>query len=682
MSALAWLFALGGAAVALPVLFHLIRRAPRNQQPFSSLMFLEESPPRLTRRSRLDDWLLLLLRCLAIVAIALAFTRPFFRTDGDLLIADEPGRRVAVVVDDSVSMSRDGIAERVAEAIDAVLAELEGRDAAALVTFGRGARVAVPFAGVDGDELAVREAIRDAARELAFDQPASEIDAALIRTVALLAEPSDDGEPAAASAMQIVLISDMQEGGSLDRLQRLDWPAETRLAVRRVAPDDESNASLRPLAIDPADRRDVDRVPIRIANAEASELETFRVQWFGNGESLGDGTVADVAPGSSLVLDLERPSGADAIALVGDAAGFDDVFHLPPSDPIKVAAAVLGEAAADDPESPAFYLMRALDSGEGRSIDWDAEPNDDDADLLLVTAGGDANVAAESVRNGGVAIVVLDSKETASRMQPLIGPVESLSRDQSRGDLLLAELRFDDPLLAPFREPQFSDFTDVRFWRATPVSPTGDDATVIARFDNGWPAIWRQSVGDGAVFVFTSGWQPADSQLGLSNKFVPLALGMLTEALPPPPPPTGYVAGEAIALPDAAISVTLGESDTAESVWDASDGEPFVPRQAGAYRAIDESGETVTELAVNWPAAESRTDPVAAASLGQYGVALGEAAPAAETIETRRRQRDIELEAEQKVWKWLILATLGLLTAEMLLASRRITQQASGDRPV
>ena len=61
MSFLAPLYILGVAAVAAPIIFHLIRRAPKGDVPFSSLMFLTPTPPRLTRRSRLDNWLLLLL---------------------------------------------------------------------------------------------------------------------------------------------------------------------------------------------------------------------------------------------------------------------------------------------------------------------------------------------------------------------------------------------------------------------------------------------------------------------------------------------------------------------------------------------------------------------------------------------------------------------------------------------
>ncbi|HEX5445854.1 MAG TPA: BatA domain-containing protein, partial [Pirellulales bacterium] len=73
------LYLAGLAALSLPLLLHLIRRTPRGRQAFSSLMFLSPSPPRLTRRSRVDHWLLLLLRLAAIALLALAFARPFLR---------------------------------------------------------------------------------------------------------------------------------------------------------------------------------------------------------------------------------------------------------------------------------------------------------------------------------------------------------------------------------------------------------------------------------------------------------------------------------------------------------------------------------------------------------------------------------------------------------------------------
>ena len=77
MGLLTPLYLAGLAALSLPVLLHLIRRTPRGRQAFSSLMFLSPSPPRLTRRSRLDHLLLLVLRLTALALLAFAFARPF-----------------------------------------------------------------------------------------------------------------------------------------------------------------------------------------------------------------------------------------------------------------------------------------------------------------------------------------------------------------------------------------------------------------------------------------------------------------------------------------------------------------------------------------------------------------------------------------------------------------------------
>src|SRR6476619_1750342 len=106
MSFLAPLYILGGLAIALPVLFHLIRRTPQGRQEFSSLMFLDPSPPRITKRSRLNNILLLLRRAAALGLLAFAFARPFFRQAASADINQAKGRRVALLVDTSASMRR------------------------------------------------------------------------------------------------------------------------------------------------------------------------------------------------------------------------------------------------------------------------------------------------------------------------------------------------------------------------------------------------------------------------------------------------------------------------------------------------------------------------------------------------------------------------------------------------
>jgi hypothetical protein len=137
MSVLAPLYIAGALAIALPILFHLIRRTPQGRQTFSSLMFLSPSPPRVTRRSRLNNIFLLLLRGLALALLAFAFARPFLRQDADLTVSEMQGRRIALLVDTSASMQRGDLWRQAVAHVDRVLDDASPADELALYTFDR-----------------------------------------------------------------------------------------------------------------------------------------------------------------------------------------------------------------------------------------------------------------------------------------------------------------------------------------------------------------------------------------------------------------------------------------------------------------------------------------------------------------------------------------------------------------
>src|SRR5512136_458258 len=72
------LFFLGMLAAAVPILLHLIKRERAIKIEFPTLMFLRRISKKSIRYQKLRHLLLLLLRILALVLIALAFTRPFY----------------------------------------------------------------------------------------------------------------------------------------------------------------------------------------------------------------------------------------------------------------------------------------------------------------------------------------------------------------------------------------------------------------------------------------------------------------------------------------------------------------------------------------------------------------------------------------------------------------------------
>ncbi|MCO6456432.1 MAG: BatA domain-containing protein, partial [Pirellulaceae bacterium] len=142
MSLLAPLYALGVLAIGLPLLFHLIQRRPKGQLPFSSLMFLTASPPRIAKRSKLDNILLLLLRALALILLAVAFARPFLRSLADLQL-DTPSRRLVLLIDTSASMRRDDLWQQAQNEAQRVLDDIRPTDRVALVAFDSAHRTLV-----------------------------------------------------------------------------------------------------------------------------------------------------------------------------------------------------------------------------------------------------------------------------------------------------------------------------------------------------------------------------------------------------------------------------------------------------------------------------------------------------------------------------------------------------------
>src|SRR5215218_5391399 len=145
MSLLAPLYIAGLLAIAAPVIFHLIRRTPQGRQPFSSLMFLDPSPPRITKRSRLNNILLLLLRAAALALLAFAFARPFFKQQASAEVSHTRGKRVALLVDTSASMRRGDTWNRARAEVENVLRDVSPNDEVGLFLFDRTVRPAMTF---------------------------------------------------------------------------------------------------------------------------------------------------------------------------------------------------------------------------------------------------------------------------------------------------------------------------------------------------------------------------------------------------------------------------------------------------------------------------------------------------------------------------------------------------------
>jgi len=97
-------FLYAAAAAVIPLVLHMMQSSRTLKMPFSTIRFLKMAEKKSSRRVRMENILLWLLRTLLMLIVALAFAMPMLRTRsfGNLLRRSE--RDIAIVIDTSYSM--------------------------------------------------------------------------------------------------------------------------------------------------------------------------------------------------------------------------------------------------------------------------------------------------------------------------------------------------------------------------------------------------------------------------------------------------------------------------------------------------------------------------------------------------------------------------------------------------
>ncbi len=688
MSFLAWAFGLGALAVAFPLIFHLIRRTPKGRQEFSSLMFLRPSPPRLTRRSRLDNILLLLLRAAIIALLAFAFMRPFFREQVNLISADIPARRIAILLDTSASMRSGDLWNSASEQVRDVLSKLEPSDDVGLFTFDSKITTIVDF---EKDiQVASEQKYQLIRSELDKIQP-TYASTDLARALTALAESMDiDNESAEnAAALQIVLISDMQDGALVDALQEFQWPKSVRVDVRPIKTKNNNNASLH--VMKPANRTsEAGQARVRVTNAANSKSDQFYVA-FTDLQKIEPKTAIPfyVPPGTSRVLQVPyEVENSDRVALGGDQITFDNQYFIVPPQQRQSEVIYFGDEETDDANEMLYYLQRTFPETPHLRVDFKQITGDDEpsptnkTDLVVVTkpltSKQQSIVDKYLKKRGTVLVVVTDEKQLVS-LNKFIGSPTRIDTDPTAPKAqysLIAQLDFTHPLIAPLSSPRYNDFTKIHFWKHFTVQlPASEKTHVIATFDDDTPALWQTQYESGNVYTLTSAWDPKNSQLALdADKFVPIMSTLLQLANRTPVIRDRYTINQAIKFPTTetpvswAITRPDGKIETissSESSYNKTDIPGVYEMKSSAF------DEKVFRFAVNIATSESQTAPMPIEKLKMHNVLIGQQDTRKARIQQLQKLKDREIENRQKIWKWLVVSAFVFLLVETWLAGRK-----------
>jgi hypothetical protein len=694
-----WLLA-GLPAVGIPILIHLLNRHKSVTIEWGAMDLLRRVMVFRSRQIRLEDVLLMLLRCAAILLVVLAVARP---TTQWLPVLAKPEAGAVIALDGSMSMShRPGLASRFDEAIRRtrdILHTVEPGRPVTLVAMGSRPRVLLRNAGYEPARF--EQALKDLKP---FDEPLH-LEACLAELAGLVAEIK-------APARELYLVTDAQATtfGSLSDKARLALQAlasSARLVLVAVPCAHEDNMAVTHLELAAGVLRAgaIARFQARVRNAGRSPQDAGELSLLMNEQVVDKRFIGRLAPGQEAPVRLYAPLNRVGVMRMTARLGDDALIADNRRHAVINVRGVLrvlcvdGEPMDRSDSRAASFVMTALspktiDRAEAmpdvERIPWTALPSARLSDYDVVVLVNVADVPEEKavalrkyVEQGGGLILmagshvkpeVFNRRFLASGSSLLPAEVLAATEPGERASGTPLDLDVPDhPLVRPLRSLPRELLGEARVYRFLRVRPLPEGRAVL-RLASGEPILLERSVGRGQVLLWTSGADRAWNNMAINPAFPILMQQAVTHlarqpfevpiTIPDPIllPLPGLAAGAEIGVisPDGRQSIARSALRGAEVVVEA--GATTAP---GFYDLQPGKEGPVMTVAVNVETAESdvkilKADDLAAAFAGLAVHVLASDRDVASAVAQARTGREM--------WHLLVILALALMAAEAFLA--------------
>jgi hypothetical protein len=716
-------FLLGLFAAAIPLLIHLFTRKRAKKLDFSTVDFIRDVAKRETKRLRVRNLLLMILRMSAIAAFVLGMARPalvgpFLRSKGSTA--------VAIVLDNSASMgSLKGGKSLFSYACDAareIFGGLSQRDEGGLIA------VCASSEGTPESPALVAGPAR------------------LAGMVGLVAPSNGSSSPGEAIAMAYSLLegskSINKELYIVSDFQRSQWQELERAQSQRGQPQPEQTqrgkahkeelqrkgirTTLVPISQSPSgspsgfppDNLSIEKAEIVPLAAAREQMLEFVVANHGRSTargvpvrlSSGGKDIAlkyvDVEPGSSAKVSLKLAVGAGeissreiSIVLPPDVFPLDNTYFLAVQPPEQIdvlivsdeeglsAGKVPGEGASE--KDFVSLALRPAATGEEGNL-WGFLPHRVVVDELNETALRRAkcvileNVSRLSAHSldllgefknaGGKLLIVLgdrvDIRHYNEKLLPALFParlvgIEGTSEGRGSFFSLLATIA-SHPILRSFDVSRGEAISGARFYHVIKAEGLGE-SRVVAEFSQGLPALLEAK----GALLFTSSFEPEWNDLVVSGAFLPLLHEMLRYLCG-----GGSLAGRDFHPGDVLEEELPAGQEASLSLIDPTSkelrisktklGASFLVRSEpmnglGTYRLFA-GDEELSVFSVNIDPAESQLDPLSKREL------LKIFGGANIISEDSRGQLAGAARPGRELWPFFLVLCLGFLVAELLVA--------------
>jgi len=555
------LFLFGLAAVAVPVIIHLIHKRHSKSIDFPSLMFLRLIDLRMASRQKLRELIILALRIAAIALFAFALTKPILRTRTASAGA-RTSTTAVVIIDNSYSMGykESGVTglERAREKAQDILGTLAPGDSASVI----------PVAGyIPADAQLSRDlaGLTRRVKMLKENPSAGSLEGALDLALKALASSTEiNRELYVISDYQHSLWNPVLEAGSLKSAQAgvvlvdagarqpvnmaikgvqiAHRPGEAGILEIEAQVHNHSGSDTKARVALVLDGKTRSEKPVTVpAGGEASAVFTC-----GAGEEKLLGYVFLQTDG--LATDNKRffaSSAGEAIRILvvngdpSDIWDIDETFYLATAlSPKRSMDRMTGGAEAGGGSSPVKPRVVSESGFRNERLDDYAAvimANVRNLDEMLVSdieeyvrqGGGLVIFSGDQVKPSGYNPALRRSPETTLLPCKLIGSQEY--PEDSQRPVRLEPVDWEHAIFSTLKGIRDQGFDTTHF---TKLMICEDDKTdravsVLARFSNGFPALLERKHGAGSVLYFASSCDRDWTNMPLRPIYLPLVHQMV-----------------------------------------------------------------------------------------------------------------------------------------------------------
>ncbi|MFI4859767.1 MAG: BatA domain-containing protein [Phycisphaerales bacterium JB063] len=707
---------LGGVfALAIPLAIHLLSKSRFRRVDWAAMFLLEQVMKQNRRRVRIEQLIMLLVRCAIPVLLALAMAQPVL-TGWNKLFGDAKGSTL-VLLDASYSMQASD--PSAAGAGVTRYDRARGEAGALLTAMPSGSEASVVRIG-GGDHPLSETATAEPGRLVQLLE-ASEAGLGVADSTRSLRSGAEQLGEADTVKRDLVLISDFQRlnwsaaGGDVtggverQRLRELLDGMEVRpnITLIPVGSEPGRNCAVSDVTLSSGTIGVGQRVQVKatLLNTGAVDAPNTPVRLIIDGGEVEQQRVTVKRGQTAEVLFFHRfTAGGDhtlEVATGDDILPADDVFRLV-ADVLEDLPVLLvsGDRGRPFPENETDFLEVALepfaatpdaplaDLVRAEVIAPEALNAEALADMRVVvlanvTRLSDPQVLALRifVQRGGALLVFPGDRTDTAWMNEKLADLMPATLDGLSGVGLdfetpagILDQRHDHPALALWNDPANGSLSDaeVRAWFA--LGPRVEGET-IARLSTGHPLLTERGVGEGAVLLCATSCDADWSNLPARAFYLPFMQRLITYAATRNNPPRNIEQGRPIvahlaSMPEAGSAQWVTPDGSRISRPVEQHGQRFVceledTQRPGYYRLITPDRARAPILfASNAPRDESQLEVLTGDELDELAASLGaevvaDAQAYAELEDTRRHGTPI--------WHMVWMGLLALLFGELLL---------------